>query len=136
MTGMSNKGGIFCLAVVLCLLWAAFPAGAEDCGKGENTLAIVTCHQKRYERADKELNAVYAKAMKELTPAEQQKLKEAQRAWLKSRDAGLAFAMELTREQGTFGNIVYADYRARVAEQRVLELKYLMQSPADPPVKW
>ena len=82
------------------------------------------------------MNKVYGEAKKSLSPSAQQKLKEAQKAWLKYRDTGLVFAIELNKDLRSYGNIVVADYKATVVEKRVLELKYLMTGPEGPPVKW
>ncbi|MEI6154892.1 MAG: lysozyme inhibitor LprI family protein [Deltaproteobacteria bacterium] len=120
----------------LCILCCAFTLSAQDCNKADNTLSIIACHEERYEKADKELNQVYGKAMKSIPPAAQQKLKEAQKAWLQYRDTGLDLAIELNKDLRSYGNIVVADYKATVAEKRVLELKYLMQGPEAPPIKW
>ena len=124
------------LGTLLCILCCALTLSAQDCSKAENTLAIIACHEERYGKADKELNKVYGEAMKSLSPSAQLKLKGAQKAWLKYRDTGLAFAMELNKDLRSYGNIVVADYKATVMEKRVLELKYLMSGPEGPPIKW
>jgi uncharacterized protein YecT (DUF1311 family) len=115
---------------------SALTLSARDCSKAENTLAIIACHEERYRIADNELNKVYGESMKTLSPAAQQKLKESQRAWLKYRDTGLALATELNKDLRSYGDVVIADYKATVAEKRVLELKYLFSGPAEPPIKW
>ena len=125
---------IVCLmALSLCY---AFTLSAQNCGSASDTHSIVACHEKRYEKADKELNKVYGEAMKSLSPAEGQKLKEAQKAWLKYRDMGLSFVIELNKDTRSYGDVVIADYKATVVEKRVLELKYLTSGPEGPPIKW
>ena len=114
----------------------ALSLSAQDYSKADNTLAIVACHEERYEKADKELNKVYGDAMKSLSPSAQQKLKEAQKAWLKYRDTSYALAIELNKDLRSYGNIVVVDYKATVVEKRVLELKYLFSGPEGPPIKW
>lgn len=74
--------------------------------------------------------------MKTLPAGQKAKLKEAQKAWLKFRDLSLEFSKELNSEMRSFGSVVFADYKAKIVEKRVLELKYLMQSPEGPVVKW
>jgi uncharacterized protein YecT (DUF1311 family) len=127
---------IIFIGTLLCMLCTSFTLSAQDCSKAENTLAIIACHEGRYEKADKELNKVYGEAMKSLSPSAQQKLKESQRAWLKYRDAGFALAIELNKDLRSYGNIVIADYKATLVKKRVLELKYLFSGPADPPTTW
>lgn len=124
------------LVTLLCMFCYAFQISAQDCSIADNTLAIIACHEKRYEKAVTEMNQVYGGIMKSLSPLAQQKLKESQKAWLKYRDTGLDFAIELNKDLRSYGNIVVADYKATVAEKRVLELKYLLSGPEGPPVKW
>ncbi len=124
------------IALCLVVLCSGASLYAKDCAKEPDMVSIADCHQKRYEAADKELNRVYGEIMKDLTPEGQKKLKEAQRAWLRFRDAAFAFGIEVNKDSRSYGNVVYADYKATFVEKRVLELRYLTQSPADPPVKW
>ena len=109
---------------------------AKSCGDEANTIAIADCHQKQYKAADKELNAVYSEAMKTLEPAVKQKLKDAQKAWLKSRDANIAFMVEQNKDSGTYGGIVVADYKTKVVQKRVLELQYMLSGPESASVEW
>jgi uncharacterized protein YecT (DUF1311 family) len=127
---------IILTGALICMLFSAFTLPAKDCGNAENTHAIISCHEERYKNADKELNKVYGESIKTLSPAEQQKLKESQRAWLKYRDTGLALAIELNKDARSYGDVVVADYKATVVEKRALELKHLFSGPADPPIKW
>ena len=39
------------------------------------------------------------------------------KAWLKYRDTGLAFAIELNKDLRSYGNVVVADYKATVVER-------------------
>jgi uncharacterized protein YecT (DUF1311 family) len=125
-----------CVAALISLLLGPSMLMAQNCGHAENTLAIIACHEKRYEKADMELNKVYGDVMRSLPPGGRQKLKEAQRAWLQYRDANLALAIEINKDLRSYGNVVVADYRATIVEKRVLELKYLMSGPEGPAVAW
>jgi uncharacterized protein YecT (DUF1311 family) len=127
---------MFKLFVLVLFLVISKSSIAQDCANAENTLAIVDCHTKRYETADKELNALYSKAIKSLSKLEQEKLKSAQKAWLTFRDTSFTFVIEANKENGSYGNIVISDYKAKFVEKRVLELKYLLSSPEDSPVAW
>jgi uncharacterized protein YecT (DUF1311 family) len=127
---------LICLALSVFVFSPFLSLYGKDCAKEPDMIAIADCHQKRYEKADKELNKVYSEVMKDLTPEAQKKLKEAQKAWLKYRDAAFAFAIEYNKDTRSYGSVVVADYKARVVEKRVLEIKFVTQSPADPPVEW
>jgi uncharacterized protein YecT (DUF1311 family) len=134
--GLSGSLRALLIVVSFSAICAAWGECSNNCGNEPDTGAIVACHAKRYDKADKELNRVYGETLKSLSPEGQQKLKESQRAWLKYRDAAFALAIEANKETRSYGSVVVADYKASVVEKRVLELQYLFQSPADPPVKW
>ena len=121
------------LAVAACLSSAV---QAKDCADVGGGAAMAECFEARYSAADKELNQVYSAALKKLSEGEKQKLIEAQRAWLKYRDAALAFMLEVNKDTRSYGALLYGDYRAKVVEKRVQELKFILASPADPPVAW
>lgn len=122
--------------IFTCTLAVSNSVIAADCGNAENNLAIVDCHVARYQAADKELNLVYNKTMQSVSDSEKEKLKTAQKSWLVYRDASFELIKEINKDSGSYGNIVIADYQATLVEKRVLELKYLFSSPADPPVAW
>ncbi|MBF0495448.1 MAG: DUF1311 domain-containing protein [Deltaproteobacteria bacterium] len=136
---LSRYRSLFLAALFLALAslgWSTGSASAGDCSQQPDTIRIVQCHNQRYQKADQELNQVYAEAMKHLTEPQKQKLKEAQRAWLKYRDTNFEFVKELNRDSGTYASIELADYQATMVEKRVLELKYLLQGPAGTITKW
>lgn len=132
---MKNINLLF-FSIVFSLLAVSNPASAEECANQATTIAIADCHSARYDAADKELNAVYREAMKSLPDNAKNKLKDAQKAWLKYRDAGFAFMIEKNKDMGTYADVVVADYKAKFVEKRVLELKYILSSPEDSPVAW
>ena len=109
---------------------------AKDCAMEQTTLAIEACHQAQYEAADKELNQVYQQAMQSLPAPAKAKLQAAQRLWLKSRDANLALMAELMKASGSYGGVVYADYKSKQVQKRVQELKYMLADPSSPVVAW
>lgn len=125
--------GSTCLAMALCLPAAAQP---KDCANEPGGAAMAECLAARYKAADQALNRVYNAALKDLSAAERAKLVEAQRAWLRYRDAGLALMIELNKDTRSYGSLLVGDYKATVTEKRVKELKYIFASPADPPVTW
>ncbi|NVO05090.1 MAG: DUF1311 domain-containing protein [Rhodoferax sp.] len=97
---------------------------------------MANCFATRYNAADKELNSLYIAALKNMSEDEKKKFVEAQRAWLRYRDAGLAFMIEANKDTRSYGALLVGDYKATVVEKRVQELKFILASPADPPVSW
>lgn len=126
------------IAAACLVMTACMPSLAQtkDCADEPGGAAVANCFEARYQAADRELNRVYASALKELSEGERSKLIEAQRAWLKYRDASLAFMMETTKDSRSYGSLLFGDYRAKVVEKRVQELKYILASPAAPAVHW
>jgi uncharacterized protein YecT (DUF1311 family) len=101
---------------------------AEECSsRSEDSVFIMDCLSARYKAADQELNAIYSEAMKSLSSDRKKKLKESQEAWLKYRDASLAFITEVNRNTGSTGNFIIEDYRATLVKKRALELKYILK---------
>ncbi|QQS53119.1 MAG: DUF1311 domain-containing protein [Candidatus Competibacteraceae bacterium] len=110
---------------------------AEECSsRSEDSVFIMDCLSARYKAADQELNTVYNEAMKSLSSDGKKKLEEAQKAWLKYRDASLAFITEVNRKTGSTGNFIIEDYRAALVEKRASELKYILSGPDAGPAEW
>ncbi len=80
------------LAIITALFAVSNASSAKSYGETYTaSIDIIECHDAELKKADKELNAVYNEAMKTRPAKEKQKLKTAQQAWLKYRDAGIAF---------------------------------------------
>ena len=109
---------------------------AKDCATEKDNVSVALCHVARYAAADKKLNQVYSAAINSLSDTEKAKLKQAQQAWLKYRDAGFAFVIEANKDSRSYGTIFVADYKATFVEKRVLEIQYLLSGPEDPPIVW
>lgn len=82
------------LAVALLLAPAAAQAAPESAldrclasEAGATTMGQIQCVGDELKVQDARLNRNYAKAMKDLTPEQQAKLRTAQRAWLAFKDA-------------------------------------------------
>lgn len=111
---------------------------AEECStrSSENSMFIMDCLSARYKVADQELNAIYSEALKSLSSDGKKKLKESQEAWLKYRDASLAFITEVNRNTGSTGNFIIEDCRVTLVKKRVAELKYILSGPDAGPAEW
>jgi uncharacterized protein YecT (DUF1311 family) len=79
-----------------------------------------------FERADAELNTTYQSALAKLPTAEnKQKLKEAQRAWVASRDAGAARAAKDT-EGGSMAPTIRYETMTELTRKRISELEAMI----------
>ena len=75
------------LVGLLGLFLPASPALADDCDNAATQAAITQCAADAYAREDKLLNQTYQEVMAKLDPARREKLKQAQRDWIKYRDS-------------------------------------------------
>ena len=114
------------------------PVIAEECSSrsSENSMFIMDCLSARYKAADQELNEIYSQAMKSLSSDGKKKLGESQEAWLKYRDASLAFITEVNRNTGSTCNFIIEDYRVTLVKKRASELKYILSGPDSGPAEW
>ena len=75
------------------------------------------------ERWDKELNLVYGRLMKSLSPSQIESLKTAQRAWITFRDAELsAIGSIVSMKEGTMYRVEAANLYYELIKQRTLQL--------------
>jgi uncharacterized protein YecT (DUF1311 family) len=93
------------------------------CQTGPNS-EETRCFFNEAQAADRELNLVYNKIRKILSPTDQSKLQTAQRLWVQFRDANCAAERELY-DGGSAAPMVYqaclgADTRQRTAELNVM----------------
>ncbi|HEX5213664.1 MAG TPA: lysozyme inhibitor LprI family protein [Pseudolabrys sp.] len=105
------------------LLGAAAFASANDAGNpGEctgSTPEMVDCLMAQHAHWDKELTIAYQRAMKDATPAEKDRLREAERAWIKYRDANCAY---YAAGEGTIARINAAVCMRDMTKARAEEL--------------
>lgn len=121
---------------VQIMLCVSANAMAGDCSNAGDAVSIMSCHDQRYVHADKELNDIFKQAMKTLPENEKQKFQQAQKAWLKYRDASFEFVIEQNRDSRSYGSIAVGNYKATLVEKRVMELKHLLSGPEGPAVEW
>ena len=93
-----------------------------DCQNATSTAAMRACENARYEKADRELNVVYQKLIKELEAGPREKLRVAQNAWLRFRDANSDFQASLA-EGGTMAPLLKISTLAEMTEARTEELR-------------
>ncbi len=102
--------------------WAA--QKTPDCSNATTTADMRACENARYDQANRQLNAVYARLMKQLDPARREKLRLAQRAWVRFRDANADF-LASAAEGGTLAPLLRVNALADMTEARVKELAKL-----------
>jgi len=78
-------------AAFLVLAHGSSLARAKDCSSLNTQTAMNLCEGDNFKQADAELNAVYVKLLSKISVTGQSKLREAQKAWIKYRDAQCEF---------------------------------------------
>jgi uncharacterized protein YecT (DUF1311 family) len=95
--------------------------GSSGCEDAVTTAAMRACEDSRYQIALRELNAAYQSLMKTLDRGHQQKLRLAERAWLRFRDTSADF--QASRVQGgTLAPLVRITILTDMTKARTQEL--------------
>jgi uncharacterized protein YecT (DUF1311 family) len=92
------------------------------CDKAQTTAAMRQCEIARLKRADEGMNAAYKRLSARLDENAQAKLRAAQRAWLKYRDAEAAYQADAVRG-GTLAPLIMESVQADLTEARRVELE-------------
>jgi uncharacterized protein YecT (DUF1311 family) len=115
------------LAAVLPLLLASGAARADeadgiDCNHAVAQQEMNICADKDYRKVDAVLNAVYRDAMKGLEDHDRGLLREAQRAWIKFRDAECTYT-SASNEGGSIYPLVYSGCLTELTKARIKQLR-------------
>jgi len=99
-------------------------AAAENvaCENAKSTAAMRECEIGRLKRADAALNAAYRSLGAKLDQRGREKLRAAQQAWLKFRDAEADYQADAARD-GTLAPLIAASVQADLTESRRKELE-------------
>jgi len=118
------------LLALLCSLGPLPPSSGESqeprptsakCENALTTAAMRQCEQLRYQQADAAMTAAYQALMDKLDPTGRVKLRLAQRAWVKFRDAEADFQADSARG-GTLAPLIRTSVLADLTESRRLQL--------------
>lgn len=114
---------VLLVAALLCGLFANRLA-AQDCQNPTTTAEMRACENKRYEDADRKLQAVYSQALASVGADRKEKLRAAQSAWILFRDKNADFSASAA-EGGTMAPLLRVTALADMTEQRLKELSRL-----------
>jgi uncharacterized protein YecT (DUF1311 family) len=103
---------------------SAAPSAAESaaCENARSTAAMRECEIARLKRADEGMNAAYRSLQSKLDQRGKDKLRAAQQAWIKFRDAEAAYQADAARD-GTLAPLIAASAQADLTEARRKELE-------------
>ncbi len=108
--------------ILLALLCSWSLSYAVDCKSPMTNQDMRYCASLEYEAADKKLNTVYNKLRKKLDKTGKQKLKDAQKAWIKYRDAEAEFDADFVRG-GSMQRLFTTSSKTQTTENRAKELE-------------
>ncbi|WP_192256307.1 lysozyme inhibitor LprI family protein [Mesorhizobium silamurunense] len=115
------------LAVAAAAMMVA-PAQAADCAAAKTQADLATCTAKNAASADTALNAVYKALAGRLAPADQQRLRDAQRAWIPFRDKECAFRTQPYADGSVYSSLVET-CKAELTKARLTQLQHQLQCP-------
>jgi uncharacterized protein YecT (DUF1311 family) len=131
-SAMKSKSAVL-LVMFLCLLLTAPGAWAQKQEKktprcldtAQTQRDLNDSSGKESANAERELNATYQGILKKYAddPAFIGRLRTAQRAWLRFRDAQLQMRFPPSNQPGSVAPMCYASYKAELTQARARELK-------------
>jgi len=120
--------GALCLPMAAAAESSVHPIDAEESAcldhSGGVTANMITCSSQALESWDKALNQVYSKLKEKLDDNGRKALRDAQRLWIRYRDAEFANidAIYLGRLQGTMWRPVAVGAKSELVKARVMDL--------------
>ena len=115
------------LVCVAASLLVAHRAIALDCSNAITTVDMIECADKDYSAADKSLNHAYSALKKTLDATGNELLLNAQRAWLKFRDASCDLDADQARG-GTMAPLLRIGCLTAMTKERTKALTELIES--------
>jgi uncharacterized protein YecT (DUF1311 family) len=110
--------------VILAGLLFCVPASANECFDLATQADMNICSYQDFQKADKELNDLYQQQLKWLPQqSSKQRLKAAQLAWIKFRDASCLYEAGPQEESGTIWPTEQNSCLSSLTKKRVIELK-------------
>lgn len=129
------RAGLCCVSLALAVAQAAAAqeAAAQDdadredpCPHARTQFELNQCAARARDRADAELNKVYRQIMQGTDGTERVKLRAAQLAWIKFRDAQCDYE-SVGNKGGTIYPMVFSFCLAEVTADRIRQLREIMR---------
>ncbi|MDX8517294.1 lysozyme inhibitor LprI family protein [Mesorhizobium dulcispinae] len=119
---------LYAAGFALLLTTPAAHAAAADCAAAKTQADLATCTAKDAASADTALNAVYKALTGRLAAADQQRLRDAQRAWIPFRDKECAFRTKPYADGSVYSSLVET-CKAELTKTRLTQLQHQLQCP-------
>jgi len=102
------------------------PVQQINCDSPQTTAEMNICASREYQAADKKLNTTYQALKSRLNRQQQQRITDAQLAWIKFRDATCAYERGVF-QGGTAAGPIGTSCLARITQQRTKDLERYLQ---------
>ncbi|RWA73233.1 MAG: DUF1311 domain-containing protein [Mesorhizobium sp.] len=126
--GAPMKRLLHAAGLAVLLTTPAAHSAATDCAAAKTQADLATCTAKDTASADAALNAVYKALSGHLAPADQQRLRDAQRAWIPFRDKECAFRTQPYADGSVYSSLVET-CKAELTQARLAQLQHQLQCP-------
>jgi uncharacterized protein YecT (DUF1311 family) len=114
---------VVCVSVGILAQDTAPPNRADnECQNATTSSAMRACENRRYADAQHELDTAYQDLLRHLDERQRQKLRVAERAWLRFRDTNAEFQASLA-QGGTLGPLLKTGSLTEMTQARAMELK-------------
>jgi uncharacterized protein YecT (DUF1311 family) len=131
---MMKRGEMMRVFICLGLLLAAFDVSAIECKSEGNQLELNQCALDDFEKADRALNETYQTLIKQMQDDKTyiDALREAQRAWIRFRDAELKAMFSCDEEDvrvcwGSMYNLLYLNAKTELTQARAKRLQRFIE---------
>jgi uncharacterized protein YecT (DUF1311 family) len=115
-------------AGIAILLTTPAARAAIDCAAAKTQADLATCTAGNAASADAGLNAVYKALAGRLAPADLERLRDAQRAWIPFRDKECAFRTQPYAGGSVYSTLV-ATCKTELTKARLAQLQHQLQCP-------
>ncbi|WP_434721972.1 lysozyme inhibitor LprI family protein [Mesorhizobium sp. RIZ17] len=115
-------------AGIAILLTTPAARAAIDCAAAKTQADLATCTAGNAASADAGLNAVYKALAGRLAPADLERLRDAQRAWIPFRDKECAFRTQPYADGSVYSTLV-ATCKTELTKARLAQLQHQLQCP-------
>jgi uncharacterized protein YecT (DUF1311 family) len=127
-----RKNNVACLVLPACAIFlTAETAASAPCGQNSTQQELNVCSLEAYEKADRELNALYKQQIARLGESGKTRLKDAQRAWVVFRDKACLYEVGPREESGTIWPLLQNSCLEKFTKQRVADLKEYVECVQD-----
>lgn len=112
---------LWCAILLLCTCSSPL-ARAADCKQSDARYQDLGCAAQALSVADRELNDHFTDLMSHMDQQGKERLRDAQRAWTRFRDADTRVALYVSGEGGSLGSLIATNHNLDLTLERIKQL--------------